>query len=304
MDQPTAWLFPGHGSQYRGMGRGFPFSAPCVRSVFEEAESLSGRELRVLAVQGDADDLRDPELLEPMLAAFALACAALLQERGAQPAAVLGYSAGLLAALHCAGVITRDAALTLAVRRGRLLKDGAARYRGAMGAAVGLPAAQVCAAIAPLSPNLDVAGWNAPDHLTLVGDEAALRHAAASVQSAGGSWLPVEVAGAWHSTRAAPVAEQAAALYTDVAFSAPRLPLYCSVSGRRETDPARLRESLAQQLRRPVLWHAAVSALRTGERISRFVEVGCGRVLQSMTRRGAKGTTGGPIQFSSVHALE
>lgn len=281
----TAWVFPGQGAQYPGMGRGFPFAVAVVRGIFEEAEALCGQPLRRLAQEASADTLRDPAVLEPMLTAFALSYAALLQERGHQPSAVAGYSAGAIAALCCAGVIDRASALTIAARRGRLLREVAPRHAGRLTAAFDLSAEKLLAVTA--ADDVEVAGWNAPDHLTFVASESVMREVIEKIAAAGGHCFPVDVAGAWHSERAAPVAEHVARLLQDFEFKTPRIPFYCSVSGTRESAPERLCAHLAAQIHRPVMWHAAIGNLRAREGIDRFLEVGCGRTLHGLTRRVA-----------------
>ena len=296
-----AWVFAGHGSQYAGMGRGFPFDDAAVRPVFEAAERISGLSLRELSRHADGERLRAPSVLEPLLAAFSLAYAALLRAAGRRPQAVAGYSAGLLPALVCAGVLDVESALTLAVRRGALMETAAERSSGAMLAAYGLPVARLVGAlqVLPYAQRIDVAGWNSPTHLTLAGGSAAVQAASAALRAVGAKTLDVPAAGAWHSRRAAGLAGQFAQLSADVEFRAPRLPVYSSVSALREDDPRRLRRHLADQIEAPVYWQATVANLCAGEGVRNFVEVGCGRTLAGLQGTAPRQATPAPT-FSNL----
>ncbi len=296
-----AWVFAGHGSQYSGMGRGFPFDDAVVRPVFEAAERISGLCLRELSRHADANRLRAPTILEPLLAAFSLAYAALLRARGWRPHAVAGYSAGLLPALVCAGVLDVESALTLAVRRGALLESAAARNSGAMLAAYGLPVARLMGALQslPEAQRIDVAGWNSPTHVTIAGGFGAMQAAGAALRAVGAKTLDVPAAGAWHSRSAAGLATQFATLSADVEFHAPQLPVYSSVSALREDDPRRLRRHLADQIEAPVYWQATVANLCAGEGVRNLVEVGCGRTLAGLQGTAPRHATPAPT-FSNL----
>lgn len=283
----TAWLFPGQGAQYPGVGRGFAFDHPLVRPVFEEAEAACDQSLRELAVEGSAEQLRNPAVLEPLLVAFSLAYIALLRNRGSHPAAVAGYSAGAISALYCAGVINRTAAFTIAAQRGQLLARSAPSCRGTMAAVFDLPAPKLLQVMSDVMGDapVEIAGWNAPDHITVVGADRSITRAIEAVREAGGQVFPVDVAAAWHSRVAEPIASECHALLERLVFSVPEVPFYCSVAGRRESDPERLRALLAEQIHRPVMWQAAIGNLRASEGITDFIEVGCGRSLKGFTQR-------------------
>jgi [acyl-carrier-protein] S-malonyltransferase len=259
-----AWLFPGQGAQYPGMGRRLWDRFAQARSIAEEAEALSGLPLREIARRGPADRLRRCDVLEPVLAAVSLSYAAILREHGRAPAFVAGYSAGEVAALCCAGAITRTDALRIAVHRGRILQDAAAARPGRMIAAYRIPAAVVAAVVAELAPRgaLAIAAWNAPDHVTLAGDEATIGLAERRLLRLKAEVAPIDVAGPWHCHLLDRAAERAAGVLEAIPFRAPTVPVYTSASGRIETDPGRLRRDLAEQLRAPVRWGAILDDLR------------------------------------------
>jgi [acyl-carrier-protein] S-malonyltransferase len=165
----------------------------------------------------------------------------------------------------------------------------------------GLPVARLVGALQhlPEAQRIDVAGWNSPTHLTLAGGPTAMQAASTALRAAGARTLDVSAAGAWHSRRAAGLANQFAQLSADVEFHAPRLPIYSSVSALREDDPQRLRRHLADQIEAPVYWQATVANLCAGEGVRNFVEVGCGRTLAGLQGTAPRHATPAP-RFSNL----
>jgi [acyl-carrier-protein] S-malonyltransferase len=282
----TAWLFPGHGSQYPGMGREVLESSVAAREIFDAVEALAGFPVREAMLRGPAERLSRPLLLEPALTALALSHAALLEERGLAPDYVGGYSAGEVPAIHVAGVVGRHDALRLAVLRGRILERAASGPRVRMAALHGIPALLVEEIVFKLQHRglLAVAGWNAPDHLTLVGAEEVVMEAERRARGRGAMTAVVTVAGAWHSPAVAGAAAEAWAESLEIEFRAPILPLFLGSTGQVERDPARIRAGIAEQICQPVRWRETVEGLlRCG--CTRFLELGPGGVLGGFLRR-------------------
>jgi [acyl-carrier-protein] S-malonyltransferase len=306
-----AWVFAGHGSQYPGMGRGFDFDSKPVAPIFEQAERLSGLPLRTLSMHGSADELRAPRVLEPLLLAFSLSYAAKLRAKGLRPVAVAGYSAGMLAALACAEVLSTQDALALSVRRGVWLTASAHQCPGGMLAVQGLLQSRVIDIVAGAGgsfqastgmEDIEVSGWNAPTHLTLAGPVAALNKVAVLLTQAGARCHLAPVAAAWHSRRASRIAARLENAMDDVCFRPPLVPVYSSVSGRREVDPLQLRRHLAQQIATPVYWQAALTHLCADEKVREVLEVSCGRTLAAMQTASASSGSS-PAVLSSGDAV-
>jgi [acyl-carrier-protein] S-malonyltransferase len=283
-----AWVFPGQGSQYAGMGRGFFFdTTPQVRRVFVEAEDISGQPLREISKHGSAELLRNCEVLEPLLTAFAISYARLLRLRNEHPRAVAGYSAGEISALYCAGVLTQTDALEIAALRGRILQSASIAAAGRMCAVIGLPAAQIEPWVADLrrEGTIAIGGRNAPDHLTVSGETSVMRRFEEQAATAGAEVYPLEVTGAWHSSLAQRSIPRLAAALGSFRFRKPHVPFYSSVTGQHEQHPERLRQNLVEQVCKPVLWEAAVRAMHAQLGVRHFVEVGVGRSLRGITHR-------------------
>lgn len=282
-----AWLFPGQGAQYVGMGRDLLARWPRARELFERAEALSGLPLRQLCMRGPAEQLRRPEVLEPALAALSMAHADRLHALRGPPRYVAGYSAGEVVALCLAGVLTEEDTLRVAVLRGRILQRAADSLTGRMVSIAGLPLPVLGALVADSGPPeaLALAGLNAPDHGTVSGHPELVRTVEARVHALGAQVSEVDVSGPWHSPLVAHLVREVLDVLDSIRFLPPRLPLYSSVTGSREEEPWRLRVLLAEQVARPVRWHPLAAELL--RRASTLLEVGPGHFLSGIVRRAA-----------------
>lgn len=287
MDAPASvWVFPGHGSQQPGMGRDLLRASAAAREVFAEAEEAAGLPLRTLALNGPADRLARPAALEPALAALGVAQLAVMAELGHAPRAVAGYSAGELVALHAAGVLDRAATLRIAALRGRVLERWPGRFPARMAAVYGLTPGRVEAIVGELAARgpIAVAGWNAPDHTTVVGPVLLVEAAERAAREAGGFTTRVDVAGAWHCMAAAEAAARIHEAAGEFEFRAPRIRFLSACTGAPEADPVRLRRCLAEQICTPVRWREVVDGLRS-EGHTGFLEFGPGGVLRVLLER-------------------
>jgi [acyl-carrier-protein] S-malonyltransferase len=284
----VAWLFPGQGSQYPGMGRDLYQRSPAARAILQQAEEVCGQPLHELCLHGPDARLRQCDVLEPALTALALAYAGLLHEHGLEPSCVAGYSAGEVAALCCAGVYSLTDALHLAAIRGRVLHEESSEA-ARMVAVARLPADAVAQVVDGLKVRGPIAmgAWNAADHTTVVGEQAVVAEAERQFLALGAEVSAIEVAGPWHCDLAAGAARRVRERIGGIEFRRPRIPVYTSATGRQEDDPERLRDGLAEQICRPVRWReAVVDLVRRG--VSHLVEVGPGRVLYGFWLREAQ----------------
>ena len=282
----TAWIFPGQGSQYPGMGRELSVAWAPSRRFWDVAESLSGLAVRELSWHGPASELRRPRVLEPALLAVSLAHADRLQAHGARPQLVAGYSAGELAALCTAGVLDVEAAFEIAVLRGQILEEAAGAVPSRMVAISDLPAfvshALVAASAAP--DDIAVAGWNAPDHVTISGRESLVREVERRAIQLGSEVAEVDIAGPWHCELARGASQRIAAALRHVRFQAPHVTFFASAIGDPVWDPNEIRELFAAQIRKPVLWYRTVTQLLL-HGAADFLEVGPGRFATVLLRR-------------------
>ncbi len=278
-----AWVFPGQGSQYPGMGRELFQRSAAAREWLATAEELSQQPLTRLVRQGPLADLTRPVILEPLLTALNCAYADDLREQDLRPDCVAGYSAGEVAALYAAGVLDRGQALQVAVLRGRILERHAGRLNGGMMALYGVPAdvlerlmleVQVLGSVA-------VGARNGQRHLTMTGARSVVVELERRALALGARSAPIDAAGPWHCELLAEASQELLEALRTVPFLPPRLPIFACATGALVLNPQELKAQLAAQLSRPVQWDTVVSAmLKQGVRV--FLEVGPGRVLNGL----------------------
>jgi [acyl-carrier-protein] S-malonyltransferase len=257
-----------------------------TRRIFDRASDVAGMDLAALCFRGPFDALSRTVVLQPAITAVNLACLAYLESNGVHPWATAGHSLGEYSALACAGVVSVDDALRLAAVRGRCMDDAARKSPGTMAAIVGLDPDTVAAEMARLMPRAEagVANVNAPDQVVVSGTPEAVERAGSHFEAMGARVVPLPVSGAWHSEMMAPAEAPLRDALSGTTISAPRIRLYLNVTGRPALGADGISEALVAQLRAPVLWVDIVRGL-IADGITRFVEVGPGKVLRGTLRR-------------------
>lgn len=289
----NAWLFPGHGSQYTGMGRGFAFENNEVARIFAIAESLSEQPLQQLSKHGSAQTIQQPIVLEPLLTAFGLSYVQLLRDSDHHPSAVAGYSAGIIPALYCAGIINLNDAIKISVSRGKLLNDLIHECQGRIITLTGSDKKSLLSFIesSSRSSDIEVAGWNTESCLSIVGPNEAISSIAILAEENNIKAAPVATAAAWHSYSASKKYQQFLESLSAIHFSTPQIPFYSSVTGCKESCTKTITLQLAAQVHLPVLWQATLSNMQANESIDHYLEVGCGMSLKSMQKSSHQKTT-------------
>lgn len=293
-----AWLFPGQGSQYIGMGQGLFELSASAKEIFDEAEAISGLPLRELSLNGPAERLRDCDVLEPLLTAISLSYAAFLQQQKVRPSCVAGYSAGEIAALYSAGVVGLRDALRIASLRGKILHEAARSLSGKMLAVYRLRAQAMEEIVGDLETQgaIAIAAWNAPDHITIVGEEELVAKAQLHAISLGAETAAVDIAGPWHCRLAEHTAKRIGAALSDIRFNFPTVPIYMSSTGAIGRDPESIRRCLVEHVYKPVRWSTSLSNM-VASGVQHFIEVGPGRVLKGFVKRAVPPQGGCDVMF-------
>lgn len=293
--EPTAFQFPGQGSQHVGMGKDLASRFPAAARVFAEADEVLGFPLSRLCFEGPAEELNDTANAQPAILTASVAALRVLEERGERPHYVAGHSVGEFAALVAAGTLTFEDALLLVRERGRLMREAGVRNPGGMAAVLGLEADQVadlCREVTEaVGRPVGVANDNCPGQVVISGDEGALQAAMEAARAAGARRVVrLAVSVAAHS----PLMAEAAAAFRQalarVRLHPPRVPFIANATADVMTDPEAIREALARQLTSPVRWRESLRRM-LDMGASRFVEVGPGDVLTGLVRR-----MGAPVQ--------
>ncbi len=291
----TAFLFPGQGSQYVGMGADLYEQFPEARAVFDEAEEVFEASLTALmfGTGGDPEAeqaaLTQTDVTQPALYVHSLAAFAVLTSKGRAPDMTAGHSLGEYSALAAAGALSFAEGLRLVRLRGQLMARAGDERPGAMSAVLNLDAdvlERVCAEATEAGEGVvQCANFNAPGQIVISGDGEAVERAGAAASEAGAKRvLPLPVSGAFHSPLMAYAVDGLGEALDRAEITAPRCPVYLNVTARPTTDPGEIRRRLLDQLTAPVRWAQTLEAMRA-DGAGQFVEVGAGKVLSGLVRR-------------------
>jgi [acyl-carrier-protein] S-malonyltransferase len=289
-----AFVFPGQGSQSVGMGRALVAVSPAAAATFAEADDALGEPLSRLAWDGPTEDLDLTVNAQPALLAASIAFLRALEERRAAagqvaltPAFAAGHSMGQYSALVAAGVLSLGDGVRLVRERGRLMQAAGEGHPGAMAAIIGLPDGRLddLVAVGAAHGTFGVANRNSPGQVVVSGVRPAVEAAAAAARGLGAKRavvLPVSVAA--HSPLMAEAADGMREALADVTFRDPAVPLLANASARLLTTADDCRAELVDHLTGGVDWIAAIHAMSAAG-VTRFLEVGPGRVLSGLIRR-------------------
>ncbi len=295
MNGRLAFVFPGQGSQYVGMGRALYDAFPEARATFEEADARLEYALSRLCFEGPESQLNDTFYTQPAILTVSIAAWRAWRARGGpDPDLVAGHSLGEFTALVVAGALSFPDALGLVQERGRLMKWAGELRPGAMAAVLGMDRAaleEICAeATRETGETVVVANDNCPGQLVISGGQAAVARAGELARSRGAKRVvPLTVSIAAHSPLMAPAVEPFRTALKATSFAAPRVPVVGNVQARPlADDPEALRAELAQQLTAPVRWTESIRWM-VEHGVQTFIEFGPRDVLCGLIRRIAPG---------------
>jgi [acyl-carrier-protein] S-malonyltransferase len=281
-----AFLFPGQGSQYVGMGADMFEADPAAREVFELAEEVTGLPLQRLCFEGPMEELTATVNLQPAVTVVNLCLLQALVKNGVTPAAVCGHSLGEYSALFAAGVLDAGDTLKAVRERGRLMQREAEWHPGTMAAVIGLAPDKLEETLKPLLAEgpLALANFNTLEQTVISGTKELVTRAGDAAKAAGARVVPLKVSGAWHSPLMADASADFAVFLASLTFQAPRLPIYLNATAAPEADPERLRQAMSRQLTSPVRWAELILNLQKSG-VDTWVEVGPKNVLKGLVKK-------------------
>jgi [acyl-carrier-protein] S-malonyltransferase len=294
----TAFMFPGQGSQAVGMGKGLAEGFAAARAVFEEVDEALGQKLSALMWEGPEADLTLTENAQPALMAVSMAVIRVLEaEHGITVASaaefVAGHSLGEYSALAAAGTFSLSDAARLLKTRGRAMQSATPVGTGAMAALLGLDFATAAAAAAEAAQGevCQAANDNSDGQVVVSGTRAAVERCAEIAKAKGAKravMLPVSAP--FHCALMRPAAEVMAEALTKVTMNAPVVPVVANVGAAPLSDPAAIRDSLVAQVTGTVRWRECVGFM-AAEGVTRFYEIGAGKVLTGLSKKNAPEAT-------------
>ena len=288
-----AFVFPGQGSQYAGMGREVAGKFPIARAVFDEVDSALSFPLSRLCFEGPEEDLKLTENTQPAVLTTSVALFRVLEERGIRPDFVAGHSLGEYSALVAAGALTLSEAASLVRRRGRYMQEAVPVGVGAMAAVLGLdlPTVQSVCEKAALGQVVSPANLNSPGQIVIAGNREAVERAVPLAKDAGAKRvILLQVSAPFHCALMVPAEERLSTDLDACSFSDLRFPLITNVDAQAIRSGAEARSGVKRQVSRPVRWQETVQRL-LDEGVRTFVEVGPGKVLLGMIRSIDKSVT-------------
>lgn len=284
MNMKTAYVFPGQGAQFSGMGKDLYDNSLKAREMMERANEILGFRITDIMFSGSDEDLRATKVTQPAIFLHSV-CLALCSDDLPAPDMVGGHSLGEFSALVACGAVDFESALRLVAVRASEMQKCCEANPGGMAAIIGLPNEKVEEICAGTSGIVIPANYNCNGQVVISGEKQAVEAACEAMKAAGAKRaLPLSVSGAFHSPlmEAARVELGKAIEKTEV--KTPSCPIYQNVTAKPETDPARIKDNLLQQLTSPVKWTQTVeNMLADGAAI--FRELGPGNVLQGLIKR-------------------
>ncbi len=280
-----AYIFPGQGSQFEGMGKDMYDNNGYAKELFEQANEILGYRITDVMFEGDAEALKQTKITQPAVFLHSIVRAKMA---GAdfQPCAVAGHSLGEFSALVAAGCLGFEDGLRLVQQRASAMQRACEMTEGTMAAVLGLAdevVEEICASIADV---VVPANYNCPGQLVISGSVAGIEAAVAKCTEAGASKaIVLQVGGAFHSPLMQPAKDELKAVLEATNFAKPICPIYQNVNAKPETDPEMIRQNLVEQLTAPVRWTQTMQNL-IADGVAEFIEVGgTGKVLRGFVAR-------------------
>lgn len=282
-----AFVFPGQGSQFVGMGKDLYENNALAKELFDKADEILGFKITDIMFAGTDEQLKQTNVTQPAVFLHSVISALCLGD-DFKPAMVAGHSLGEFSALVAAGALSFEDGLKLVAARANAMQKACEANPGTMAAIIGLSdekVEEVCSEVSADGQIVVAANYNCPGQLVISGNVEAVNAACEKLKEAGAKRaLPLKVGGAFHSPLMQPAKDELQAAIEQTEFAAPSSPVYQNVDAKAHTDAAEIKANLTAQLTSPVRWTASVQAM-IADGADDFTECGPGKALQGMIGR-------------------
>ena len=280
-----AYVFPGQGAQFVGMGKDLYDNFPKAKELFDQANEILGFNITDIIFNGTDEDLKQTKVTQPAVFLHSVIRAICLGS-DFKPEMVAGHSLGEFSALVAAGVLSFEDGLRLVSKRALAMQAACELQPSTMAAVLGLEDEKVVEVLKSITNEVVVAAnFNCPGQLVISGSIAGVEQACEALKNAGAKRaLPLKVGGAFHSPLMEPAREELAKAIEETNFSSPKCPIYQNVVAHAVTEPQEIKKNLIAQLTAPVRWTECVRAM-ISDGATLFTEVGPGTVLQGLVKK-------------------
>ena len=280
----NAYIFPGQGAQFSGMGLDLYENSPLAQELFEKANTILGFPITDIMFEGSAEDLKETKVTQPAIFLHSVILAKTLGDNF-KPDMVAGHSLGEFSALVAAGALTFEDGLKLVSQRALAMQKACEIQPSTMAAVLGLEDDVVEKICATTDGIVVAANYNCPGQLVISGEIDAVNRACEVLKEEGARRaLVLPVGGAFHSPMMEPAREELAAAIENTTFNKPNCPIYQNVTASAVTDENEIKANLISQLTAPVRWTQSVQQM-IADGATHFTEVGPGKVLQGLVKK-------------------
>lgn len=280
-----AFLFPGQGSQYVGMGKELYENSEKAKKIFDEIFGYLDFDLKTVMFEGPEEKLKETKYTQPAIVAMSIVLTKLLEEKGIKPEFVAGHSLGEYSSLGAAGILSESDTVKLTALRGSIMSEVAEKVNGTMAAILGMESSKIEEVLKSIAGTVEAVNYNEPTQTVIAGEKAAIEEACVKLKEAGAKRaLPLPVSGPFHSTLMKPAGDALKDKFADFEFKESPVKFIANTDAEVKTSVEDIKNELYKQTFGPVKWVDTINCLKTNG-VDTFYEVGPGKVLKGLVKK-------------------